>query len=235
MTTQHTSDLEAAIRSQIGDDADNWYEPDGYDSVALAVLDSIYSTGNRYTGVINLVNKYRAARAAEGGSPDVDTAQDLVAAVGRWGGTSALVQNTNRWKTSTKKNAPYKAVAAYGAAKLLAGHGLNTVADVRGQLTDRDKQKSSPARADWLALPGQRSGLTWTYFLMLCGVPGVKADRMVVRFVHRAVGEEVGPAGAAALVQEVAERMGVSFSTLDHAIWRKESGRPVRRKDETDD
>lgn len=70
---------------------------------------------------------------------------------------------------------------------------------------------------------------------MLCGVPGVKADRMVVRFVHRAVGEDVGPAGAAALVQEVAERMGVSFSTLDHAIWRKESGRPVRRKDETDD
>ena len=235
MDTHQVDSLEAAVRSEIGEDATDWYEPDGYESVALAVLDSIYSTGNHYTGVINLVNKYRAARTAEGGSPDTDTATDLVEAVGRWGGIDGLVDNTNQWKTSSADGAPPKAVAAYGAAQILQRHGLETVVQVRDQLMDREDRLSSPACTEWLALPGQSSGLTWGYFLMLCGVPGVKADRMILRYVRRVVGDHVNAEQASELVENVAGRLGTGFTALDHAIWRMESGRPVRRKDETDD
>lgn len=235
MDSHQVDALEAAVRNEIGEDATDWYEPDGYDSVALAVLDSIYSTGNHYTGVINLVNKYRAARIAEGGSPDTDTATDLVEAVGRWGGVDGLVKNTNQWKTSSADGAPPKALAAYGAAKILQQHGLETGVQVREKLMEREDRMSSPARTEWLALPGQSSGLTWSYFLMLCGVPGVKADRMILRYVRRLVDEHVNGEQAAELVENVADRLGISYTTLDHAIWRKESDRPVRRKGETDD
>ncbi|MFN2319004.1 MAG: hypothetical protein ABR500_04920 [Dermatophilaceae bacterium] len=104
--------LASVLEGDLGTDPARWFHPAGYDSVALAVLDSIYSTGNQYTGVVNALNKYRAARRGEGRDPDHDGAGDLVAAVDRWGGTSALVERTNKWKTSTKAGAPSKAEAA---------------------------------------------------------------------------------------------------------------------------
>lgn len=68
---------------------------------------------------------------------------------------------------------------------------------------------------------------------MLAGVPGVKADRMVIRYVERAVGATPGHLGAsdaAALVRAVAELTGRNITHLDHAIWRFESGRPTQRQ-----
>jgi len=235
MNSKAVAALADAVKQKIGTDAERWYEPDGYGSLALAVLDSIYSTGNRYSGVINAVNKYRVARRDEGADPDRDTARDLVEAVDRWGGTDELVSRTNAWRVSSKEGAPRKAAAAYEAAKILARHGLDTVSDVRETLSDRSAQHESPVKKEWLGIPGQSSGLTWTYFLMLCGVPGVKADRMVLRFVRSAVGEDTDAREAAQLVEAVAEQLGVSYSVLDHAIWRQASGRSVLRGDETDD
>ncbi|MGC0365904.1 hypothetical protein ABH922_003888 [Rhodococcus sp. 27YEA15] len=77
---------------------------------------------------------------------------------------------------------------------------------------------------------GQRSEITWDYFLKLAGIPGVKADRMDVRYVATAFGvapETVGAVDAAGLVKAVAENCGHNLIHLDHAIWRFESGRPV--------
>lgn len=219
--------LAAAVERDLGTDPSRWFHPPGYESVALAVLDSIYSTGNRYAGVIHALNRYRTSRRAEGDDPDQDGAIDLVAAVDRWGGTGGLVERTNRWRTSTKAGAPSKAEAAYGAATILADHGLDSVAQVREALGTRDKQHESPVKTRWLALPGQRSGLTWTYFLMLCGVPGVKADRMVVSYVSRAFGQSASPEAARSLVCELARTQGIDEIVLDHAIWRLESAREV--------
>ncbi len=219
--------LARAIERDLGLDPSRWFSPRGYDSVALAVLDSIYSTGNRYTSVVNALDKYRVARRAEGADPNSDTASDLVEATDRWGGIDALVANTNRCRTSTKKTAPFKAEAAYHAARILADHGLNTRAGVHVALIDPELQEGSPVKAAWRDLPGQSSLLTWTYFLMLCGVPGVKADRMVVAYVSRALGRPADSKRSASLVGQVADRIAVNRTKLDHAIWRKESNREV--------
>lgn len=216
-----------AVERDLGTDADRWFRPAGYGSAALAVIDSIYSTGNHYTGVINAVNRYRRARIDEGADPDRDGAQDLVSAVDRWGGVDGLIERTNKWKTSTRAGAPPKAEAAYGAAKALVEQGMDSVIDVRGALASREKQESSPLKRQWLNLPGQRSALTWTYFLMLCGVPGVKADRMVVGYVSRVVEEEVSGQRARELVANLAGRLDTNEIHLDHGIWRHESGRAV--------
>lgn len=219
--------LTASVQEDLGTDDGKWFTPEGYDSVALAILDSIYSTGHHYTGVVNALNRYRSARRGEEADPEQDTAFDLVSAVDRWGGIPALVERTNRWPTSSKPGAPRKAEAAYGAAKILASHDLNTVTEIRAALATAEQQDASQVKRLWLALPGQRSGLTWTYFLMLCGVPGVKADRMVVSYVSRAVGEGVDARQARKLLGSVAGDLGVGEIKLDHSIWRKESGRQV--------
>ncbi|GAA4883538.1 heme peroxidase [Serinicoccus chungangensis] len=219
--------LSRAVKRDLGTDADRWFRPAGYESAALAVIDSIYSTGNHYTGVINAVNRYRRARIDEGANPDRDGARELVSAVDRWGGVDGLIERTNKWKTSTRAGAPTKAEAAYGAAEALVEQGMDSVIDVRGALAGREKQESSPLKRRWLNLPGQRSGLTWTYFLMLCGVPGVKADRMVVGYVSRVFGQEVSGERARELVGGVARQLETNELHLDHAIWRHESGRAV--------
>lgn len=218
--------LAAAIRTDLGDDA-RWFRPDGYRSVALCLIDSIYSTGNHYTGVVDAVNKYKERRAGEGADGATDSATDLLTAVARWGGPDALAEATKRWRCWADRSAPYKSVAVVQAAQLLANANIETVHDVQRELTDPDAQTRSPLKGEWLALPGQRSGLTWTYFLMLCGVPGVKADRMVVRYVERALGRPVDPHEAALLVGEVADQRNLPRNLLDHAIWRQESGRPI--------
>lgn len=218
--------LAEAVAKDLGSDPELWFEPGGYESVALAILNAIYSTGNKFSGVLNALNNYRAEREGDGFEPDQDSAADLIAAVASWGGTQGLVARTNKWKTSTAPGAPHKAEAALGAARILDSHNLGTVPRVRKRLADPDAQANEPAKREWLGLPGQRSGLTWTYFLMLCGVPGVKADRMVIRYVNGALDEKIGSREAAELVSRVADRLDVTHNKLDHAIWRKESGRP---------
>lgn len=232
MTASDAALLAARVEEDLGHDDTRWFNADGYQSVAQAVLDSIYSTGNTYTSVLNALVKYRAARREDGADASNDTAQDLVDATDGWGGTQGLVARTNECRAWSRRTAPYKAEAAYGAARILATHGLNTRAEVQAALTDSIAQETSPIKAAWRALPGQRSLLTWTYFLMLCGVPGVKADRMVVAYVSRALGRPVDPRAAATLVSGLADQLGISRSKLDHAIWRKESGRKVYLDDE---
>jgi hypothetical protein len=63
---------------------------------------------------------------------------------------------------------------------------------------------------------------------MLVGIPGVKADRMIVRFVTYVLERprEVSRKKASRLVEEVADIMGVNYIYLDHTIWRYQSGRP---------
>ena len=220
--------LAALVAAELGTDGQRWFTPDGYDGLALCVLDSIYSTGNRYSSVLRMLARYREARLEEGGDPYSDGPSDLLSAAERWGGTDGFVAQTGyRWRVSTQPSAPFKAASALGAALALQRAGLETIADVRGALSDRARQEASPIKKEWIKLPGQRSGLTWTYFLMLAGVPGVKADRMVVRYVSRALGRQTDPHESALLVAAVADRYGLSQTRLDHAIWRKESGRAV--------
>ncbi len=54
---------------------------------------------------------------------------------------------------------------------------------------------------------------------MLVGRPGVKADTWITRFVGDAVGRPVDSATAGRLVRQAAERLDVSPTHLDHAIW----------------
>ena len=114
-----------------------------------------------------------------------------------------------------------KAEAVLIEARALAAAGIATPADVFASPPDR----LDHLRESWTVVTGQASGITWDYFLMLCGLPGVKADRMLQRFVSRALGREVTADRAGALVLAAAEGLGVASPQLDYRLWRQESTR----------
>ncbi|GAA3407040.1 hypothetical protein GCM10011577_02650 [Pseudarthrobacter polychromogenes] len=69
---RETDALTEARRSLFGD-ASRWIAADGYpDGLALAITDSIFSTGSRYQSVINVVNRCREYRQVQGGDADQD-------------------------------------------------------------------------------------------------------------------------------------------------------------------
>lgn len=220
--------LRDRITEELGTDPESWYRPDGYQSVALAILDSIYSTGHVYQGVINLIDRYCELRRKEEANPKIDTATDLIEAFERWGGVEGFALKTkNRWRTSSSLQAPYKAYAALEAAKILAAHSIETASDVVDRLTERESREHSDIAKEWLAITGQSSGLTWNYFLMLLGIPGVKADRMVIRFVTETLDrpKDVSSKEASRLVEAVADDLKLNYIQLDHTIWRFQSKR----------
>ena len=65
--------------------------------------------------------------------------------------------------------------------------------------------------------------------MLLAGLPSVKPDRMVLRFLELAIGTDVTLTGdrAIELVKAAANSLDVSPRTLDHVIWRAASGREL--------
>ena len=134
--------------------------------------------------------------------------------------------------TSTAAGAPLKAETIAALTEVLPAQGVRTTADLRAAAGTADTLKT--VERAWRATRGQRSGITWDYALTLAQIPGVKADRMVIKYLARAIGCRPGSVlseRAARLVSCVAETKGWNVIHLDHAIWRFESGRPFQDDD----
>ncbi|CRZ14581.1 heme peroxidase [Mycolicibacterium neworleansense] len=219
--------LHAACVRDLGD-PQRWFSPRGYpDSLAQCVIDSIYSTGARYATVEKIIARYRGYRAAQGADAETDGVTELLQNIAELGGPDAWAsQIGNRRPTSTAAGAPLKSIAIAQAAQVLVALGIRTAHDLRAAV--EDEARRAKIKAAWCAVPGQRSGITWEYAQILAQIPGVKADRMVLGYVCRAVGP-VDAARAAELVRATAEAGGWGVIELDHAIWRFESGRPCQR------
>ncbi|MEW2481734.1 heme peroxidase [Mycobacterium sp. NPDC049093] len=208
---------------------ERWFRPEGYhEGLALCIIDSIQSTGSHYASVRNVVGRYRRYR---GDAATTDGTGELLATFDTCGGVDGWACVIGNHKpASTRKGASLKAAVIQQVARNLHDDGVRTTDDLRarGALEPGNEAQRRATKKLWTRIEAQSSGITWNYALMLAGLPGVKADRMVTRFVSRALDEvELSPEAAASLVRAVARLMGVPATDLDHAIWRKESGRLV--------
>jgi hypothetical protein len=239
MTTDLTAEadrLTTACRTIFGDET-KWITADGYpNSLALSIIDSIYSTGSKYQAVINVVNQYRAYRKAEGGDADRDGTSELIQTFKDAGGSAGWAEMVNNRKPAhTKKNAPLKAEVIRRAAEVLQHKdlGVTTQDELRAAYADKEIRKK--LKDSWLDLASQKSGVTYNYLLILAGFQSVKPDRMVIRFVaeHAGLdGKKLTPMETADLIARVAELYPTQPRRLDHVIWRHVSGREVFRGDE---
>lgn len=192
----------------------------GYpDGLALCIVDSVQSTGVTYTSVGNVLDAYRSYRRERNGNPQTDGTRELLTTFDELDGSvgwAGKIGNQN--KTSTRAGAPLKAEAIRLAAHTLDAGSLTDTAKLRAAT---DSQLAA-VKSEWLRIPGQRSGITWRYLLMLAGVPGVKPDRMIIRFVADTLGlprRRVTSEFAAEAVLAAAKQLNMSPTDLDHGIW----------------
>jgi hypothetical protein len=110
-----------------------------------------------------------------------------------------------------------KAATVREAAGKLREEGINIAAGI-------DSDTAATAKTTLRSVPGIGYA-TSNYFLMLLGVPGIKPDRMIHRFLKEATGHAFTNAYAEQVLRAVATQLGVQEHELDHAIWRYETER----------
>jgi hypothetical protein len=174
-----------------------------------------------------VVARYRAYRREQGGDPNTDGAPELLSTFDELSGPDGWSQRIgNGHRTSTHAGAPLKAAAIQTAALGLTTEGIDTAAGLREAAEGTGRLAC--VETVWRAVPGQRSGITWHYVQMLAGIPGVKPDRMICRFVADALGmprRAVTVGFAQRIVTAAAAEMGMSPTDLDHGVWLWQRGR----------
>jgi hypothetical protein len=197
-----------------------------YASLPLCVIDAVFSIGVRYEStertVTDFCARYNWKRDGRGRAVE-RTVSDFIQILEPYENHWEDMANDlfhNRQRTSTRSGI-LKAEAVYRFARTLQRFGIETFADVMKSGL-RDDLKSAIK-----AIPGQGSGLSYTYFLILAGNEnGIKADRMVTRFVANALGvPNVAPALAEELATKASAVLKAEFpkltpSTLDNKIWK---------------
>lgn len=180
--------------------------------IELALIDSVMSIRAKYgtqtTGVLGRVLHYRS-------TIDCRSGDDLTALARR------DRQELRDLLGSQCSGGRLKSDICLDVAQRLVDAGVSQSAQLD---VNREAQKRA-----WTGTVGL-GWVTWEYFTMLLGHPGVKADTMIKRFVSEALMvQDADPKRAHAAVMDAAKILGVRARDLDHAIWRHQSGRPVRR------
>ncbi|WP_460604447.1 hypothetical protein [Jatrophihabitans fulvus] len=202
---------------------DDMRSPKGYrDSLALCIVDAVQSPGVKYATVESVIGRYRSFRAAEGGDADTDGSPELLSTFQNLGVEGWIERIGTRNRTPPRPGAPYKAEAIRQEAAAFRDAGIFGTADLRAAVAEG---KDAQVFANWADVVGQQTGITWHYLLMLAGVPGVKPDRMIARFVTTALGysknrNQVPREKMISLVTAAAAELGTTPTTLDHEIWR---------------
>jgi hypothetical protein len=227
---------------------------DGYRSVALAIIDAVFSANAQYSGVINVLNRTRPYLAKWFGAPGEDDdnyehvgAEALVAIYlnfeKRVGADVASYLAENLFQNRARIGGHLKAaVVREVASRLLTisdrvrgleiSGPLNTAKDFDAIWEGSNGSKAGEAiMQDLCAIPGIGVA-TSRYLLLLLGGPYVKPDRMTMRFVQRVLNNgNILEADTVrileAAIQQARDEEGWSYSTprIDHLIWRVESGR----------
>lgn len=202
--------------------------PRGYpDSLALCIIDSVQSTMVKYSTVEKVVDNYRAYRRDQGGDANTDGVRELIATFAELNGHEPWADRIGtRNRTSPSMGAPLKSYAIEAEGNALIGSGIVTVQQLRDAA--KDPNELERVKTEWLKVPGQRSGVTWHYFLMLAGIQGIKPDRMILRFVAKSLDVElrtVTPKFCVELLRAVAPEVGMDTTDLDYAIWNYQRGR----------
>lgn len=225
--------LTAACRELFGDES-RWIEATGYpNSLALCIVDSIWSTGPTYQSVRNVVGRYIAYRLTLGADANADGTQELLDTFETLGGSESFADLVRNHKPAhTHRGALLKAEIVRRTAAALSEMGITTMADVRAEYAN--DELLTRIKKVWLQLPSQSSGVTFNYFVILAGYQSVKPDRMIYRFIETHTGltsRHIGVAQATDLIRRIADAYPTQARKLDHTIWRHVSGRPILRPD----
>lgn len=203
-----------------------------YHSLPLCVVDAIFSINARYRAVQNVIARYCSyfglprLRQPRDRLPPIEEQESVSSFCGKYAERSAeafAVQIfQNRQRTSTR-NGILKAEAVWRFAEVLRTCRVEFLQDIPVAMAN------TALSAAVRAIPGQGSGISLDYFWMLAGAEdGVKPDRMILRFVERAIGHRATPSEAQSLISRAAEGLSQEYTHLtarflDYLVWQYES------------
>jgi hypothetical protein len=127
---------------------------------------------------------------------------------------SSLASVTNSQRTSAKSGI-LKAEASIRFVQCLSNSGIERFNDLN------DTNKLKHAFREIGNIPGQSSGISFMWFLMLSGLKQyVKPDRRIMAFLNQKVGIDLSdPKVAAAIVRKAAQRLRCNASDLDYTLF----------------
>lgn len=170
--------------------------------IEVALIDAVLSIRARYgtpeTGVRAAIKRYRDQQARE-----VLDDLDALKAVG-------AVRLADVLQNRQKTGGVLKSLAIVDAAEKLTAAGVRSASDL--------DPVSEEQRAAYTGVTGLGE-VTWEYFCMNLGWPGIKADTWICRFVARAIHGEVTSVAARRLLMAAADRLRRDPIELDHSVW----------------
>lgn len=206
------ADVLTLIKSVGADLGSAWIEyPGGWPGeIEAALIDAVLSIRARYgsptTGVRASVRRWRDAREAK----RLDNLAQIVARSPE--GLAETLGNHQRLYGGKLKSAAI-IEAAQNLTDVGVLHADNLVAD-------------SPTHSLAYTTVKGLGPVTWSYFTMLLGSPGIKADTWIVRYVARSLDRAVTSEEARQLLVGVAGRLQVNATALDYALWSHARKRP---------
>jgi hypothetical protein len=204
-----------------------------YQSLPLCVIDAVFSLGVKYEGTKRTVMRYcdyfKLQRIREdretlppiGEQDSMESLLERMTSIGPERFATEIFDN--RQRTSTKSGI-LKVEAVLRFATVLKRYGVNYLQDVPTIIPNEAFEE------EIRAIPGQTSGLALGYFFMLSGSGDfIKPDRMVLRFLERALGRRVSSQKAKPLVVEAASLLQTSYPgltprLLDNQMWKSQRG-----------
>lgn len=196
-----------------------------YSELPLCVIDAVFSIGVTYTSTQNTVlrycdifnlSPYNYRRAT---ITPIHTISDFISnmeAAGIPESATTIFQNHQR---TSSRNGILKAEAVYRFAKILQQNGIETFSDLNA-VNDFSVICNCVKQ-----IPGQKSGLSWQYFLMLSGDDSLaKPDRHVLRFIERHLGFRPSISEAQHLLTDTVKILSATYPNitvrlLDYTIW----------------
>lgn len=229
------ADLERLVEAclRLLDLADTEEAAYNYASLVACVIEAIYSINADFCHTRRVLDRYSEyfgvprTIIARGAVPE-ETVAEMLPRMEALGAELLRrdVFGNSQW-TSTRSGIR-KAEAVLRALRILQARNIQTMR----QLVEYPKRDE--LALDFRSIPGQGSGISFAYLLMLAGeLDMVKPDRMVGRFVSRAVDRNVKQEESQRLVREAARALRVyvpdmSARRLDYLIWQWEREQGAR-------
>ncbi len=197
-----------------------------YQSLPLCIIDAVFSIGIKYQTTQSVVQKYcnffklNKIRKNIQDVPikeEQQTISEFLNLEDKYDFTNKVFDNRNR---TSAQNGILKSEAVFLFAKVLNKYGIDYFQDMP-KLYSNYLYISE----EIMQIPGQRSGISLKYFLMLAGNDNlIKPDRQILSFLKSILNENVSIQDAQALLQQSCEILkkeypNLNLRLLDHLIW----------------
>jgi hypothetical protein len=191
-----------------------------YTHLPLCVIDSVFSIGVKYESVTNTINRFCSYYKIDKFSKCIEYSTtyflELMAKVTLKDLTEKVFNNRQR---TSPTNGILKSEAVILFLLLLQKYNIEKRRDI-DRLLINDKFETEVKM-----IPGQRSGISYKYFLMLAGSDNlVKPDRMLLRFLEGITNINISRDDCQIIIQKVVHKMNnngfnLTPKKLDNLIW----------------